>query len=129
MPWPWEYKKIKRPFPPPTCAAVSARSARVCPTVAASPGARLTRRRGLPPPRPSAPAAPACGGRRRGVGATHSSPLNDRSEPHGARWSLDGAEAVLCLRALWTNGDFELCWTFHLYCEYERNDASRGIVL
>ena len=51
--------------------------------------------------------------------------VKDRMERTGARWSLDGAEAVLRLRALWTNGDFEPYWTFHLHREYERNYASR----
>jgi hypothetical protein len=51
--------------------------------------------------------------------------VKDRMERTGARWSLDGAEAVLRLRALWTNGDFESYWTLHLHCEYERNYASR----
>ena len=51
--------------------------------------------------------------------------VKDRMERTGARWSLDGAEAVLRLRALWTNGDFELYWAFHLHREYERHHASR----
>jgi hypothetical protein len=51
--------------------------------------------------------------------------VKDRMERTGARWSLDGAEAILRLRALWTNGDFEPYWTFHLHHEYERNYASR----
>ena len=51
--------------------------------------------------------------------------VKDRMERTGARWTLDGAEAVLRLRALWTNGDFEEYWTFHLDCEYERHHASR----
>src|SRR5207244_5231676 len=51
--------------------------------------------------------------------------VKDRMERTGARWSLDGAEAVLRLRALWTNGDFEPSWTFHRHREYERNYASR----
>ena len=51
--------------------------------------------------------------------------VKDRMERTGARWSLDGAEAVLRLRALWTNGDFEPYWTFHLHREYERNYAAR----
>jgi hypothetical protein len=51
--------------------------------------------------------------------------VKDRMERTGARWSLDGAEAVLRLRALWTNGDFEPYWVFHLHREYERNHASR----
>lgn len=41
------------------------------------------------------------------------------------RWSLDGAEAMLRLRALWTNGDFEPYSRFHLHRECECNDASR----
>jgi hypothetical protein len=33
---------------------------------------------------------------------------------------LDGAEAILKLRALITNGDFEPYWRFHLRKEHER---------
>lgn len=51
--------------------------------------------------------------------------VKDRMERTGARWSLHGAEAVLRLRALWTNGDFEPYWVFHLHREYERNHAAR----
>ena len=32
----------------------------------------------------------------------------------GARWGLAGAEAVLKLRALKTNGDFDTYWRYHL---------------
>jgi hypothetical protein len=35
-------------------------------------------------------------------------------EVTGARWSLDGAEAVLKLRALAGNGDFDDYFAFHL---------------
>jgi hypothetical protein len=38
----------------------------------------------------------------------------------GARWGLDGAEAVLRLRALVTNGDFDSYWHFHLSHEQDR---------
>ena len=38
----------------------------------------------------------------------------DRMEVTGARWSLDGAEAVLKLRALAGNGDFDDYFAFHL---------------
>jgi hypothetical protein len=38
----------------------------------------------------------------------------------GARWGLDGAEAVLTLRAVIANGDFEEYWRFHLECEHQR---------
>jgi ribosomal protein S6E (S10) len=50
--------------------------------------------------------------------------VKDRMERTGARWSLPGAEAVLRLRALWTNGDFEPYWVFHLRREYERHHAA-----
>jgi hypothetical protein len=33
---------------------------------------------------------------------------------------LEGAEAVLKLRALIATGDFEDCWRFHLRREHER---------
>ncbi len=42
----------------------------------------------------------------------------------GARWSLDGAEAILKLRTLISNGDFESYWKFHTQREYERRHCS-----
>jgi hypothetical protein len=39
----------------------------------------------------------------------------------GARWSLEGAEAILRLRALRASGDFDEYWTFHEAQEYDRN--------
>jgi hypothetical protein len=50
--------------------------------------------------------------------------VKDRMDRTGARWSLDGAEAVLRLRALCTNGDFDDYWRFHLAQEHERNHRS-----
>jgi hypothetical protein len=47
--------------------------------------------------------------------------VKDRMDRTGARWSLAGAEAVLRLRALCTNGDFDEYWRFHLRQEHERN--------
>ena len=41
-----------------------------------------------------------------------------------ARWSLNGAEAVLRLRALRCSGDFESYWTFHMAQEYQRNHVA-----
>jgi hypothetical protein len=38
----------------------------------------------------------------------------------GARWGLDGAEAVLTLRAVISNGDFEEYWRYHLAREHQR---------
>jgi hypothetical protein len=51
--------------------------------------------------------------------------VKDRMDRTGARWSLDGAEAVLRLRALRTNGDFDAYWRFHLAQEYERTHVAR----
>ncbi len=39
--------------------------------------------------------------------------VKDRMDITGARWGLDGAEAVLKLRALAASGDFEAYWKFH----------------
>lgn len=46
--------------------------------------------------------------------------IADRLDITGARWGLDGAEAVLQLRALITNGDFEDYWNFHAAREHQR---------
>ncbi|SFM55532.1 hypothetical protein SAMN04487980_1002364 [Streptomyces sp. cf124] len=46
--------------------------------------------------------------------------IGDRLDITGARWGLAGAEAVLKLRALNDNGDFDEYWTFHLAREHER---------
>jgi hypothetical protein len=51
--------------------------------------------------------------------------VRDRMDKTGARWSVDGAEAVLRLRALRANGDFEDYWQYHLRAEHDRNHASR----
>jgi hypothetical protein len=51
--------------------------------------------------------------------------VKDRMDITGARWGLDGAEAVLRLRALQTNGDFDPYWSFHLNRERQRVHASR----
>jgi hypothetical protein len=46
--------------------------------------------------------------------------IADRLDIGGARWGLDGAEAVLTLRAVISNGDFEKYWRFHLAREHQR---------
>lgn len=51
--------------------------------------------------------------------------VKDRLAITGARWSLPGAEAVLLLRAVITNGDFQAYWEFHLQQEHQRTHASR----
>ena len=49
----------------------------------------------------------------------------DRMNITGARWSVTGAEAVLKLRAVQANGDFETYWRFHLDREQRRVHRSR----
>jgi hypothetical protein len=49
----------------------------------------------------------------------------DRMDITGARWGLDGAEAVLKLRALRSNDDFPSYWAYHLAQENKRVHASR----
>jgi hypothetical protein len=51
--------------------------------------------------------------------------VKDRMDITGARWGLDGAEAVLKLRAIRANGDFDDYWTFHLNNEQHRNHHTR----
>ena len=51
--------------------------------------------------------------------------VKDRMDITGARWSLPGAEAILKLRALTSNGDFDRYWTWHLTQEQQRIHASR----
>jgi len=51
--------------------------------------------------------------------------VSDRMNVTGARWSLQGGEAVLRLRALRSSGDFENYWQFHEIREYERNHAAQ----
>jgi hypothetical protein len=46
--------------------------------------------------------------------------VKDRMDITGARWSLEGAETILKLRALIANGDFEAYWRFHIRREHER---------
>lgn len=51
--------------------------------------------------------------------------VKDRMDLTGARWGLDGAEAVLQLRAMYTSGDLEEYWAYHSKMELARNHASR----
>jgi hypothetical protein len=51
--------------------------------------------------------------------------VKDRMDITGARWSADGAEAVLKLRAVRTNDDFEEYWHYHLNRERQRGHQSR----
>jgi hypothetical protein len=51
--------------------------------------------------------------------------VNDRMDITGARWGLHGAEAILKLRALHSNGDFGAYWTYHLAQEQRRTHQAR----
>ena len=58
--------------------------------------------------------------------------VKDRMDITGARWGLDGAEAILKLRAVIASGDFEDYWRFHLRREHERLHDARyrdGLIL
>jgi hypothetical protein len=51
--------------------------------------------------------------------------VQDRMGITGARWSLEGAQAMLWLRALRANGDLIAYWARHLENEHQRNHLSR----
>lgn len=51
--------------------------------------------------------------------------VKDRMDITGARWRLHGAEAVLTLRALSSNGDFDTYWRYHLDQEHHRVHHAR----
>ena len=51
--------------------------------------------------------------------------VKDRMDLTGARWGLQGAEAVLKLRALRCNGDFPDYWRYHLAQERRRTHEQR----
>jgi hypothetical protein len=51
--------------------------------------------------------------------------VKDRMDITGARWSLPGAEAILKLRALTSNSDFDAYWRYHLAQEHHRIHQSR----
>jgi hypothetical protein len=46
--------------------------------------------------------------------------IGDRLDITGARWGLEGAEAILTLRAVIVNGDFDDYWHYHLAREHQR---------
>jgi hypothetical protein len=47
--------------------------------------------------------------------------VKDRMAITGARWGVQTAEAILQLRALHANGDFDAYWDYHLHREHQRN--------
>lgn len=46
--------------------------------------------------------------------------VKDRFEISGARWGLEGAEALLKLRSMYQSGDWQDYWKFHIAREQER---------
>lgn len=51
--------------------------------------------------------------------------VKDRMDITGARWGLAGAEAILTLRAVRCNGDFDDYWKFHTSRERQRVHEAR----
>lgn len=51
--------------------------------------------------------------------------VKDRMDITGARWGLDGAEAILKLRSVRANGDFPSYWAYHVDQERRRVHESR----
>jgi hypothetical protein len=51
--------------------------------------------------------------------------IKDRMDITGARWTTPGAEAVLHLRAVIANGDFDEYWKWHQQRELHRNHLDR----
>ena len=46
--------------------------------------------------------------------------VQDRMGITGACWGLGGGEAVLKLRSVWSSGDWDAFWRFHLRAEHDR---------
>lgn len=53
--------------------------------------------------------------------------VKDRMDRTGARWRISGAEAVLKMRALKSNEDFQAYWAFHQAQAFERNYADINV--
>jgi hypothetical protein len=51
--------------------------------------------------------------------------VNDRMGITGARWGLEGAQAMLWLRAIYASGDHDAYWDYHIRQEHQRNHLSR----
>jgi hypothetical protein len=51
--------------------------------------------------------------------------VQDRMGITGARWSLEGAQAMLWLRAIAASGDTSAYWDYHITQEHQRNHTSR----
>ena len=51
--------------------------------------------------------------------------VQDRMGITGARWGLEGAQAILWLRAIAASGDTDAYWDWHITQEHRRNHLSR----
>jgi len=51
--------------------------------------------------------------------------VQDRMGITGARWGLEGAQAILWLRAICASGDTSAYWDYHITREHQRNHLSR----
>jgi hypothetical protein len=51
--------------------------------------------------------------------------VQDRMGITGARWGLEGAQAMLWLRAIAASGDTDAYWDYHIQQEHQRNHLSR----
>jgi hypothetical protein len=51
--------------------------------------------------------------------------VHDRMGITGARWSTDGAQAILWLRVIHANHDQDSYWRYHIRQEHQRNHQSR----
>ena len=51
--------------------------------------------------------------------------IQDRMGITGARWGLQGAQAILWLRAIAASGDLDAYWNWHITEEHHRNHLSR----
>jgi hypothetical protein len=51
--------------------------------------------------------------------------VQDRMGITGARWGLDGAQAILWLRAIAASGDHDAYWAWHITQEHQRNHLNR----
>jgi hypothetical protein len=51
--------------------------------------------------------------------------IGDRMGITGARWSVQGAQAILSLRAITASGDLDNYWNHHIAREHQRNHLSR----
>jgi hypothetical protein len=51
--------------------------------------------------------------------------IGDRMGITGARWGIDGAQAILQLRAITASGDLDHYWNHHIARERQRNHLSR----